>query len=114
MDIDVQRVAEQCAAQAGDSAAVLSPLAGPLAARLGGRYQAQAVLALALTLAKRVHAGLANVELGADGLLIGLDSDVSLFVLVDMLANALQLCKTQFGASETRQLVAECWPNLPA
>ena len=112
MAIDVPHLAECCVGQASSAAAVLTPLAGPLATRLAGRYQTQALLTLALTLARREDAAFDGAAVDVSGRLTGLDSSTTERSLVTLVAKALRLCLTQFGESETRRVVAEAWPNL--
>jgi hypothetical protein len=112
MDIDVQALAERYIAQGGNAAAVLGPLARPIGARLNGRFQTQAIFALALTLAKREHAVFAGTDVDVGGRLIGLEAEPCTATLVALVAHVLELCVTQFGESETRQVFEEAWAHL--
>ena len=112
MRCDVQALAGRCVARYGSDAAVLCPLAGALASRLEGRYHAQALLTLALTLAKRELPSLRGADVMADGSLSGLLPETPTATLVKVVAHALRLCLTKFGEDETGRLVAEAWPEL--
>ena len=112
MRCDVQALAGRCVARYGSDAAVLCPLAGALATRLDSPYHAQALLTLALTLAKRELPSLRGANVMADGSLSGLLPDTPSVMLVKVVAHALRLCVTRFGEDETGRLVAEAWPEL--
>ena len=112
MRCDVQALAGRCVARYGSDAAVLCPLAGALATRLDSPYHAQALLTLALTLAKRELPSLQGTDVMVDGSLSGLLPETPTATLVNVVAHALRLCVTNFGEDETRRLVAEAWPEL--
>ena len=112
MRCDVQALAGRCVGRYGGGATVLCPLAGALATRLDGRYHVQALLTLALTLAKRELPSLRGADVLVDGSLSGLLPEIPSAALVNVVAHALRLCVTTFGEDETRRLVAEAWPDL--
>jgi hypothetical protein len=112
MRLDVQRVAQWCVAAPASHAQVLCPLAARLTARLSDRYEAQALLTLGLTLAKRDYAELGPVAVDADGYLHSLPARTSAPVLESIVAHALQLCTTQLGEREAVALIGEAWPDL--
>lgn len=105
-------LAGRCVARYGGGATLLCPLAMALGPRLPGPYHAQALLTLALTLAKRDLPSLNGADVMADGSLKGLLPATPSADLAHVVSHALRLCVTNFGEDETGRLLAEAWPEL--
>ena len=112
MRLNVSAVARQCIGSATPDARVLCPFAASLGGVMGDRYQAQALLTLGLTLAKRDDARLRSVHVEADGRLRDVPEALPETVFATILAHVLRLCAAQLGETTTAELIAVTWPDV--